>query len=130
MYEIGKRILIFRTSYLLFRTSYFLFRTCSLLTALCLTSAVHAQQFGGNSPSLKWKQINTDTARIIFPPGLEIQAQQVASIVHALSRATLSTAGGRQHKVDIIFQNQTTHCQRQCQSCPFQERIPVNGGTE
>jgi hypothetical protein len=70
-------------------------------------TGVFAQQFGGNPPSLKWKQINTDTARIIFPPGLDSQAQQVAAIVHLLSRTTLPTIGSFQRKINIVLQNQT-----------------------
>ncbi len=78
------------------------------LFALLLSSCLSAQQFGGNPPSLRWRQINTDTARIIFPRGLEFPAQEVAAIVHTLSRTTLPTIGGRQHKINIVFQNQTT----------------------
>jgi hypothetical protein len=76
---------------------------------LLLLAAIRlpAQQFGGNPPSLKWRQINTDTARIIFPAGLETQAEQVAAIVHRLARATIPTIGGRQKKIDIVLQDQT-----------------------
>ena len=77
------------------------------LFALLLTSGLSAQQFGGNPPSLHWQQINTDTARIIFPRGLEFRAREVAAIVHTLSRTTAPTIGGRQHKINIVFQNQT-----------------------
>jgi hypothetical protein len=72
-----------------------------------ITTGLFAQQFGGNPPSLHWKQINTDTARVIFPAGMQVQAQQVAAIVHELSRTTLPTIGGHQHKINIVFQNQT-----------------------
>ena len=78
-----------------------------LLFALLLTTGLYAQQFGGNPPSLHWQQINTDTARIIFPRGLESHAQEVAAIVHTLSRTTLPTIGGQQRKINIVFQNQT-----------------------
>jgi hypothetical protein len=84
-----------------------------------------AQQFGGNPPSLKWKQINSDTARIIFPAGLETQAQQVASIVRALSKATLPTAGGHQHKIDIVFQNQTTISNAYVGLAPFRSEFQL-----
>ena len=30
-------------------------------------SFAQAQQFGGEPSSVKWKQVNTDTVRIIFP---------------------------------------------------------------
>jgi len=77
------------------------------LGMLLLSTGVAAQVFGGNPPSLKWHQLNTDTARVIFPVGLDSVAQQVAAIVHRLSRTTLPTIGHRQKKIDIVLQNQT-----------------------
>ena len=44
------------------------------------------QQFGGNPSSIKWRQINTDTARIIFPAGLESAGERVATIIHELQK--------------------------------------------
>ena len=82
-------------------------RLSLLLFVLLLTTGLSAQQFGGNPPSLHWQQINTDTARIIFPRGLDLRAQEVAAIVHTLSRTTLPTIGGHQRKINIVFQNQT-----------------------
>jgi hypothetical protein len=78
------------------------------LPALLLTTGLSAQQFGGNPPSLHWQQINTDTARIIFPRGLDLQAEQVAAVIHHLSQSTLPTIGGQQRKINIVLQNQTT----------------------
>src|SRR5258708_1176194 len=79
---------------------------CTAILVL-ISTGLFAQQFGGSPPSFHWRQINTDTARVIFPSGMQVQAQQVAAIVHQLSRTTLPTIGGRQHKIDIVFQNQT-----------------------
>src|SRR5258708_10663106 len=79
---------------------------CTAILVL-ISTGLFAQQFGGSPPSLHWRQINTDTARVIFPSGMQIQAQQVAAIVHQLSRTTLPTIAGRQHKSDILCQNQT-----------------------
>ncbi len=84
-----------------------------------------AQPFGGNPPSLKWLQINNDTARVIFPSGLEKQAQQVFSIVQALSKSTLPTIGNRQHKINIIFQNQTTVPNGYVQLAPFRSEFQL-----
>lgn len=71
-----------------------------------------AQQFGGTAPSQKWKQINTDTARIIFPVGLDSQANRVASIVHYLAAQSKaapgsSSLGNQLKKIDIVLQHQT-----------------------
>jgi hypothetical protein len=92
---------------------------------LVYNTHVYAQQFGGNPPSLKWKQINTDTARIIFPAGLETQAQQVASMIHALSRATLNTIGPQQRKINIVFQNQTTISNGYVGLAPFRSEFQL-----
>src|SRR5882757_330505 len=67
-----------------------------------------SQRFGGNPPSLKWKQINTDTARIIFPAGLDSQAQRVSSLVHYLAAQKLVALGDKLYKINIVLQNQTT----------------------
>ncbi|MBL7698741.1 MAG: hypothetical protein JNK79_11300 [Chitinophagaceae bacterium] len=73
-----------------------------LLLAASLRAAT--QQFGGNPPSIKWKQVNTDTARVIFPAGLEKQALDVSDIVSRLSSITAPTIGGRTKKINIVLQ--------------------------
>ncbi|MBC7829586.1 MAG: hypothetical protein H7122_17715 [Chitinophagaceae bacterium] len=78
------------------------------LGALLIAISVRAQQFGGNPPSVKWQQVNTDTVRIIFPSGLALQAQQVAAISHDLSLKTAHSIGSRIRKINIVLQNQTT----------------------
>ncbi|HET9744990.1 MAG TPA: hypothetical protein VFP97_04695 [Chitinophagaceae bacterium] len=76
---------------------------CLLLVARYLS----AQEFGGNPPSVQWKQINTDTARIIFPAGTDSIARRVASVVHFLA-AKNNSLGNRRDKINIVLQNQTT----------------------
>ncbi len=82
-----------------------------ILLILFYSSIVYsasAQQFGGNPPSVKWKQINNDTLRVIFPPGLDSVAKRVASLANQINRTTMSTIGNRQKKVNILLQNATT----------------------
>lgn len=85
-----------------------------LLFAFCIFNFVFlsAQQFGGNPPSLKWKQINTDSARIIFPAGLDSQANRVASIILYLASNSSANSkfslGNQLRKVNLVLQNQTT----------------------
>jgi len=68
----------------------------------------NSQNFGGNVPSVKWRQINTGKARVIFPAGLDSQANRMASVMELLTNATAKTMGGRQRKWNIVLQNQTT----------------------
>lgn len=74
---------------------------------LIQSCSLFCQQFGGNPPSLQWKKIDTDTARIIFPVGLDSQANRIASVVHFLA-AQNASLGSRLRKVNFLLQNQTT----------------------
>lgn len=79
-----------------------------LLLFVASSLQLFAQRFGANPSSLKWKQVNTDTARVIFPAGLEKQALDISGVVHQLARTTVSTIGGNTRKINIVLQNQTT----------------------
>lgn len=85
-------------------------RLANWLVAIMLLMFVpsSAQQFGGNPSSLKWKQINTDTVRIIFPAGIEPTANRVATLVHDLQKNHSSTIGSKLQKINIVLQNQNT----------------------
>ena len=67
-----------------------------------------AQIFGGNPPSLQWKQINTSLARIIFPEGLDSTAERITNIISLINAPTLATIGTKSKKINLVLQNQTT----------------------
>ena len=67
-----------------------------------------AQNFGGNPEKIKWQQINSIKSRVIFPAGLDSQANRINRIMKLLSDSTAKTIGGRQNKWNIILQNQLT----------------------
>lgn len=77
--------------------------SCILLAAL----NAPAQEFGGNPPSLKWKQVNIPEVKVIFPAGLEPAGMRTAAIAHYLNRHTSATAGSDHRKINIVLQNQT-----------------------
>jgi hypothetical protein len=67
-----------------------------------------AQNFGGNAPAVKWMQVKSPSAKIIFPAGLDSQAVRMANMVQLLDSNTSATIGGKQRRWNIILQNQTT----------------------
>ena len=69
--------------------------------------ALNAQQFGGNPFSTRWQQMNTDTARIIFPAGLDSTANRISNIVHNLAGKNRIAIGNRLSKINIVLQPQT-----------------------
>jgi hypothetical protein len=66
-----------------------------------------AQVFGGDPARLHWKQINTDTIRIIFPDGMDAQAERVANIITDISAFHRQSIGFAQRKLNVVLQNQT-----------------------
>ena len=75
---------------------------------LLIAHGLHSQIFGGNPPSIKWKQISTDSARVIFPAGMDSAAQRVASLVHYMAANKPASLGNELHKINIVMQNQST----------------------
>lgn len=76
---------------------------------LQISGSPYAQRFGGTPPGVSWKQINTDTVRIIFPTGLDSQAQRVAQLAHYQASKASAPLGNQLHKINIVLQNQTTY---------------------
>ncbi len=81
---------------------------CQLLLFFLLPIICTAQNFGGNPASIKWLQLNTNSSRIIFPKGLDSQAQRVSNIVQLLDSTTLNTIGNASRKWNIVLLNQNT----------------------
>lgn len=79
-----------------------------ILPALFISAVLHAQNFGGNPASVKWQQINTKNARVIFPKGLDSQAHRIYNVIAVLDTMTAPTIGGKHRKWNIILQTQTT----------------------
>ena len=69
---------------------------------------LQAQEFGGNPPSTHWRQLNSDTFRIIFPKGLDSVAERIANMANAINARTMYTIGNSQKKINILLQNATT----------------------
>ena len=73
-----------------------------------LSLIVGAQNLGGHPASLKWAQINNKTVRVIFPQGLDSQANRINNIVQLFDDITMPTIGDKQRKWNIVLLNQTT----------------------
>src|SRR2546423_4899320 len=89
------------------------------LLFLILSLQLGAQQFGGFPPSTKWKQINTDTARIIFTSGSEKQAERIATLIHKAAADTPFSMGPGLRKINVVLHNQTTLANGYVALAPF-----------
>ncbi|RYY59681.1 MAG: hypothetical protein EOO05_12490 [Chitinophagaceae bacterium] len=80
----------------------------AILLLILFPVLASAQRFGATPPSVKWKQVNTDTARIIYPAGLDSQARRIATLVHEQAAGKQVKLGDRTEKINIVLQNLTT----------------------
>lgn len=94
-----------------------------LIFVVCLLNSATAQQFGGNPSSVHWKQINTDTVRVIFPEGLESTASRVASVTQALQRNYTASIGSKIQKINIVLQNDVTISNAYVQLAPYRSEF-------
>ena len=78
-----------------------------LAVITCFTHAC-AQEFGGNRFSTRWRQLNTDTAKIIYPAELDTTAQRIANVIHTIAAKNNIALGSRLHKINIVLQPHTT----------------------
>ena len=79
-----------------------------LYILLFIAPAAGAQNFGGFPPSTNWRQLNSDTARIIFTEGAQAQTQRIATLVHKMAADTPFAIGNRLRKIDILLDARTT----------------------
>ena len=92
-----------------------------LLTAIATYSK--AQEFGGNPPSIKWKQIDMPAAKVIFPVGLDSAGLRVANIIRQMNNSIKPTIGYKQKQVSILMQNQTTIANGYVGLAPFRSEF-------
>ena len=96
----------------------------SILILLLATATItKAQEFGGNPPSIKWNQINTPAAKVIFPQGLDTSAFEVASIIARMNNSIKPTIGTKQKQISIVLQNQTTVANAYVGLAPFRSEF-------
>jgi len=95
-----------------------------LLLLLTATATIaKAQEFGGNPPSIKWKQIDMRAAKVIFPEGLDSAGLRVANIVRRMNGAIQPTIGFKQRQISILLQNQTTIANAYVGLAPFRSEF-------
>lgn len=96
---------------------------------LLMAPAAAAQDFGGFPPSTKWRQLNSDTARIIFTEGAQAQAQRIANLVHRMAADTPFAIGRGLRKIDILLHARTTQANGYVALGPFRSEFYLIPGT-
>jgi len=105
-------------------------KTGFLVTLVFFSFVLNAQQFGGFPPSTKWKQINSDTARVIFSSGAEREAARIATLVHRAAADTALSLGNRLRKINIVLQSRATTANGYVALGPFRSEYYLVPGSD
>lgn len=82
-----------------------------------------AQNFGGFPPSTKWKQIDTDTARIIFDAATRNQAERIATLIHKMAQQRPISIGNELRKINVVLHKNTTLANGYLALAPFRSEF-------
>lgn len=90
---------------------------------LFFTGNIRAQEFGGNPPSVKWRQLNSPFTRVIFPEGLDSFARDIDALIQQLVSPSRSSIGSEMCKINIVLQNQPTYSNGYVALGPFRSEF-------
>lgn len=77
------------------------FFACMLCSIFSI--AVFSQNFGGTPANIKWQQVNSNAARIIFPKGYDTVGERVSAVVDALQLWDAHALGNKRKKVNVVL---------------------------
>jgi hypothetical protein len=77
---------------------------------LFLPNFLYAQDdFGGHPLGLDWQILTSDAVRVIYPKGMEPQAQRTANLINYMEQNNNRSVGAQKHRFDLVLRNQTTN---------------------
>ena len=75
-----------------------------LLFFLGITSITAQNGFSAHPSFIKWKNIDTKNIKVIFPEGLESQANRIANIIDLITAKHSNSIGFKTKKIDLVLQ--------------------------
>jgi hypothetical protein len=80
----------------------------ALLLLVAFYTKTEAQSFGAHPSGQSWSILNSAAINIIYPLGMENQAQRVANIMNQISDGPTSSVGDKRYLFDLVLHNKTT----------------------
>ena len=96
---------------------------CCIL-GLVLSKLLPAQaDFGGHPIGLDWQILTSDAVRVIYPKGMEPQAQRTANLINYMEQNNKRSVGDKKHRFDLVLRNQTTNPNGYVSLAPFRSEF-------
>lgn len=101
-------------------------RAKAIFYFILVSISAFSQNFGGFPPTFKWQTINEPEVRVIFPKGLEGQAQRLVNAIKYMDQNNRTSIGEKRHKINITLQNQGVISNGFVQLAPFKSEFFTN----
>jgi hypothetical protein len=82
-----------------------------------------AQVRGGNPVNLSWQILTSPSVRVIYPLGMEAQAQRIAGLINYMDKNCNKSIGPKKRRLDIVLQNQTVNPNGYVSLAPFRSEF-------
>lgn len=82
---------------------------CCLFTMLFAHSLCAQDEFGGHPSGLDWQILSSEAVRVIYPKGMEPQAQRVANVINYMDQNNRRSIGTQKRRFDLVLRNQTVN---------------------
>ncbi|HVG41457.1 MAG TPA: hypothetical protein VM888_07575, partial [Chitinophagaceae bacterium] len=99
-----------------------------LFASFCFNN-LNAQDFGAYPPSTRWKQVNTDTARIIFTKGATNEAERIAAVIHKMAKENNASMGSHLNKINVVLHSNTALANGYVGLAPFRSEYYLIPGS-
>ncbi|ANW95634.1 hypothetical protein AXE80_04785 [Wenyingzhuangia fucanilytica] len=95
-----------------------------ILTFLFASINLNAQQFFGGHPlGQDWQILSSPAVRVIYPNGMNYQAQRIARITNYIDKNNRRSVGDKERQIDIVLQTQTTFSNGYVGLAPFRSEF-------
>jgi len=101
------------------------FRPFYVTALACLASmnAYAQDDFGGHITGQHWQVLSSPSANVIFPKGIESQAQRVANVVNFIDQNNRRSIGDKKGRINIVLQTQTVNPNGYVALSPFRSEF-------
>jgi hypothetical protein len=105
---------------MMIRKVYYTLMICFVLS---IQYAIAQTAQGGNPSGLNWHIMTSPSVRVIYPQGMESQAQRVSGLINYMDINNRMSIGDKKRRLDIVLQNQTINANGYVSLAPFRSEF-------
>ncbi|SOE19871.1 hypothetical protein SAMN06298216_0372 [Spirosomataceae bacterium TFI 002] len=97
----------------------------SLLLVVFLSKGLFGQNTAAstNPPSIKWQSLETEKVKVLFPKGLENEANRIASLTRYIDENNKASIGDKNYKITVLLHGKSMYPNAFVTTSPFRSEF-------